>query len=210
MRDPLRTIRWLEAILNDPKRALQLHKGRTPGRGIRDFSEDHLPFLLGYLAILLFSPYLWYRVLSYERTPLLKALLTTVRGMLIPVFIVLLFLTFVGLYDRFLENRFTPGPTRSAEIDPEQHNRSLFFALPVSASLLFFWIHPLFGYLMLLAAITYSLIQIVHFQALYEKTTTRRTAAMLIAFGGVFLLPVVALLLAYNLLLTTRILLDLF
>jgi Sec-independent protein secretion pathway component TatC len=50
----------------------------------------------------------------------------------------------------------------------------------------------------------------VHFQALYEKSTIRRTAAMLIAFGGVFLLPVVALLLAYNLLLTTRILLDLF
>lgn len=210
MRDILRTIRWLEAILNDPSRALQMRKERPAGRGMRDFREDHLPFLLGYLALLPLSPYLWYRVFSLDRLPLLKAAFYTVPSMLVPVIVVLVFLVFAGLYDRFLENRHPPGPTRAAFRDADQHNRTLFLALPVSASLLCFLFHPLAGYLMLLASIVYSLIQAVHFQAEHEKTGIRRSAALMIAFAGFFLLPIIGLLFVYNILLTSRILIQLF
>ena len=209
MLDFFRSLKWLELILANPTQALQSRLERPMGKARRDFSQDHLIYYVVYFILLLFSPYLWYKVI-FSSLPSFKSLV-------IPPILCALFLVIVTLFDRLLEFR---NPTKTPIAKPQSHNRALFLSIPVSASLFFFLLHPLFGYLMLIAAATYSMIQIVRSITADQQTdqetgnqpqlTTGRIFALFISFCGIIMLPFVVLLMIYNLIITTRILTTIF
>ncbi|MBW7857424.1 MAG: hypothetical protein H3C43_03815 [Leptonema sp. (in: Bacteria)] len=202
MLDSFRSLYWLELILMNPKLALQSRLERPMGRVRHDFRQDHLVYYIAYFVLLLVSPYLWYNVL-FGRLP-------SFQSLLLPPFLAILFLLLITVFDRFIEYRNSPTNGKAPVANPNSHNRALFLSIPVSASLFFFILHPLFGYLMLFGAIVYSVIQTVQSIAGDQQLSVQRVFALLISFCGVFLLPIVALLLIYNLVITSRILTTIF
>jgi len=200
-----RALQLLDAVLRHPAKAAQMD--RSIQKGIVDFRNYHLPFIASYCILIFASPYLWYQLFT-KTTAIHRILTSTMKTMLIAPLSVILFLVFIGLYDRFTENRISPT-SRIEPPDPIEHNRGLFLSIPVSASLLFFLLHPLLGFLMLAISIAYSTAQIIRVQSFYENVSIQKTTARFLAFTVFFLLPLVAVLLVYNLSLTIRIFLNL-
>lgn len=205
-----RTERILENLLKSLTRldlqfrnvgdAISEHAGRPPGKAIRDFREDHLPFLLAYPLVVAASPSTWLKWHSAHAFP-------SVRSVLLPPLFVIALLFLSAFFDKLLE--FRHGPLRMRD-RPAVRNVTLFLTMPVSAALIFFLIHPLAGWLMLFSAAAFSLFQAAHYESTLRRGSMRSVVAEIIVAAGFLLLPLVGLLLLYNAVLTARILADLF
>lgn len=200
MENLFRTLQWLDLQFSHPRDALARHRERPPARAFRDFREDHLPFLLAYPLVLLLSPWTWIHYFLGGGIPSLRALA-------LPVFIVLAVLLLAVFFDKIREYRTAPGLRKE---QPAERNIALFFSLPVSASLIFFLVHPAAGFLALLASLAYSFLQFARYEASARNSPLRNVVAEMIVAAGFLLIPVAGLLLLYNLALTSRILVDLF
>lgn len=180
--------------------AVAEHARRRPGKAFRDFRQDHLPFVLSYPFLVAISPSTW---LKWHFTQTLPSF----RSLLLPPLLVVAIAILATFYDKLLE--FRHGPLRMQD-RPVVRNVTLFLSMPVSASLLFFLIHPAVGWLMLVASTGLSLFQAAHHEATLRKGSMRSVTAEIIVAAAFLLLPIVGLLLVYNLALTGRILADIF
>jgi len=192
----------VETILSNPKQAVSQFLERRPVRTLH-FLGYHAPFLILLPLFMFLSPYRLLMGNSLSRTTAL-----------FPVILILGFLALGAVFDRLQRYSNAAGldPDRQDffAMRPTGKNLSLFLHLPLSASAFLFFLHPLPGFLGLLITGIYCAHQSVVAWARLRQQTILESLSAYILSAGLTMLPVLALVLLYNLLKTAGIFRDLY
>lgn len=168
----------LERMARSPTEAIAAFVGRGRSRSWAVFRERHLPLLVFYPLAGLLCPYSY----VFGRGP------NFAMHVLVPFTLALLALVQAVLFDRILE--YESHRTLEVEGEPDHSQLALYLHLPVSAGGLFFFIHPVFGYLLLFAALAYSTTLSLTEQARARNISLARSIT---AYIKAALLPLLAL-----------------
>jgi hypothetical protein len=192
----------VETILTNPHQAAERFLEREPIRSLH-FLFFHLPFLLLLPVFVLISPYRLFSGSSFSTT-----------AAFFPVFLILGFLFLSAVFDRMQRFSTAGGldPDRKDyfSMDPPGKNLALFMHLPLSASTFLFFLHPLPGYLALFLTAVYCIYQSIVEWARIRNQTILESLATYVVTIGLGLLPVLILVLLYNILKTFGILGNLY
>lgn len=191
---------YLRAVLLEPREATDTFLLERPSRTLRLFVSYHLPYWILFSIIVIIAPHEWIHFdsewnVSFERN-------FYAADWLAPLFVASAPLVLAFVVDRLQKFRGSPQPFS----DQSYSNISFFLQLPVSAALFWFLIHPLAGYLLLFLSIIYCLyISVIQWSRLTGRTYYQILTDYLYSIL-LLMIPVIALLLIYNILLTYRIL----
>jgi len=164
----------------------------------RDFLwRQHVPLLLVFPLAYFACPAVWI-LFAFERggPP-------DLQGALLPVFVAFALLCFAALLDRMVLHDEPPA-LRDNQSAPLR-NVALFFHLPLSGAGLFFLLHPVAGWLGLLAAWLYSLWTSLEALRELQGKTRARIYAQVVQSGIVLLAPAALALLVFNIVRTVGI-----
>lgn len=191
--------RDVESILANPPAAISAFLMRPPVKTLRFFAQFHLPFLLLLPVFELVSPYRLIRGGGFYIPDLVG----------FPTILIVGLIVLGAVYDRMQRYSMAAGidPHRSDFFDmrPEGKNLSLFLYQPVSASVFLFFFHPVAGYLALVLTGVYCAYQSILGWARLRGQTIMEAFSVYVVSAGLLLLPLLLLVLAYNLLKTFRI-----
>lgn len=197
--NPRSALHHLSLIFNLGEGAVREHLKRTPVSPLRLFQTEHLPLLVSHPLFSLLSPFRWWNGIGIAEL---------FGAMVVPVIAVFIFLLPAAAFDRLLEHR--RGPHIADAEERRIKNVSLYLHLPVSGAGIFFLLHPMIGYLMILIAGLYSIY--LSIRAAVELHGLIPATALRYYIQGLILcmVPVVLFALLFNLYTTTVILIDLF
>ncbi|MEQ8350511.1 MAG: hypothetical protein RH862_03450 [Leptospiraceae bacterium] len=194
----------VEAILSRPAQATAEFLERPAVKSLRFFAIYHLPFLILLPFFTFISPYRLVFGGSFSKRDIFG----------FPTILILGFLCMGAVFDRM--QRYT----RAAGIDPERSNffdmrpagknLSLYLHLPLSASVFLFFLHPAAGYLGLLATAIYCAYQSIVAWARLRGQTILHSLSVYVLSAGMLMLPLLGLMILYNLLKTYRILREIY
>ncbi|MBR29791.1 MAG: hypothetical protein CMN77_00655 [Spirochaetaceae bacterium] len=194
----------VEAILMRPAQAVSDFLERPAIRSLRFVAFYHLPFLILLPLFVLISPYRLILGGSFSKRDVFG----------LPTVLILGFLCLGAVFDRM--QRYT----RAGGIDPERpdyfemrpdgKNLSLYLHIPVSASVFLFFFHPALGYLGLMATAVFSVYQSIVAWARLREETILRSLSIYVLSAGLLMLPLLGLMVLYNLLKTFRILREIY
>ncbi len=187
----LQPVRDLRAIFADYIAAAREHGSRPVSASFRFLRENHLGLVLLYPVFALACPYVW----------IVKGRISPATQIVMPVLLVGVFLLLALLYDKIMEHSRPP----SLPEDKEIRNLAVFLHLPVSAAGMFFFLHPGLGYLMVFAAAIYSILMSIRAQSLAHGRGLGDAFSRYIGAGLLLMVPLVLMLLAFNILRTVRI-----
>jgi len=180
------------AVLKSPADAVTDFLRLPSARSWRIITTYHLPLLALMLVCSLFSP--------------LRYLDLTFPGpgrILLPLVLASAWLTFAMVWDRVLEHRSTP-PLRDADYT-EKRNLILFLSLPVTGCALFFFIHPLAGYVVMLLAIVLTVKRGLQLASREFAMTVKQSIYYFLSTVALFQMIALVLLIVYNLFMTLRV-----
>lgn len=187
MAGPFPILSYLQLVLTDPDLAAERYPGEESA-SIRDrIIWIHLLFLLAIPILTWISP-----------IPLLLdgEFPSSWKKIFIAPFLAgsVLFLAF--FVDRLLMHEKPPGLQ-----DPEEKklgNLTLLFYIPVTATAPFYFVHPIAGHFFLILAILYSTIQAIRIQSKLRNKSVLELIARFLFAGILLSLPLVLLLLIWN------------
>ena len=194
----------VESILARPGQAVAEFLERPALKSLRFFAFYHLPFLILLPLFILISPYRLVLGSSFSKRDIFG----------FPTILILGFLSLGAVFDRMQRYSQAGGidPWRPDyfEMRPEGKNLSLYLHLPVSASVFLFFFHPILGYAGLLATAMYCVYQSIVAWARIRGQTILRSLSVYVLSAGLLMLPLLLLLILYNLLKTFRILREIY
>ena len=166
---------------------------RTPLTATQFFVRRHLPLLILYPICSTLAPYTWLKSGDFS----IKS------QILFPVLLPLVIIVLALVYDKISEYaRLEPVEDN---IRPLIRNVSSFLHLPLSGSALFFLIHPLIGYLMILTAAIYSIYLSIRAQAVFRRVSYARAIVHYISAAFFLFIPGFLMLFIINISLTIQI-----
>ncbi len=155
-------IEELENILSDAPAAASIEADRDSGP-FRVFLRIHLPFLLIFPVFFLTGPF----------GPLFLGSSRSWKGLIPAMVLVSVSLLLALTFDRILSHRIPPATDISDTRVPR--NVALHLHIPVTASGIFFFIHPAFGFIMLFLSIGLSIQRSIRMAARLHDIGRRRS-----------------------------------
>ncbi len=186
-------VRWLSAIFGGYESATRDFLRIYQGSALRLFLRLHAPLLVIF-------------PLAGARCPAVHLGLgrfSIALQIVVPLVLVIGALVFAALFDqvvRYADHPSMPSPAASSDGELRARNIALFLHLPLSATGIFFCLHPLLGYLMLLIALVYSLWIAIEATAIFYELSRARVLVHMINTVLLGLVPLAALVLAGNVL----------
>jgi len=152
----------LKLIFLKRERAVQDHMGRSVESALTLFTGEFLPLLIFFPLFSLISPYRWITGKSFKIS----------TDIILPLVLVLAFMGIAALYDKIMEH--SSGPGLEGDSPDRRKNISLFLHLPLMSCSIFYFIHPLFGLLMIFAGALFSIVLSVRACSIYRYITPAR------------------------------------
>lgn len=189
----------LRQILFEPDRAMDefIQKPATRTTGL--FFQIHFPYWVGFFLIILIAPHFWIGF-SEDWMPEISRRFRF-ADWVAPLTPVVANLVLAIAVDRLQKFRDSPEPFSNTSYS----NVSFYLQLPVSASLFWFLVHPVVGYIAVLIAIIFSLYISIRQWSRLSKRSYYQILTDYLYCVFLLMLPVVFLLLIYNILLTYKI-----
>lgn len=186
-------VRWLAAIFGGYESATRDFLRIYQGSALRLFLRLHAPLLVVFPLAGVLCPAVHVGLGRFS----------IALHCVVPLVFVLGALAFAALFDqivRYAGHPTMPPPAASSDGELRARNIALFLHLPLSATGVFFFLHPLLGYLMLLIALVYSLWIAIEATAIFYELSRARVLVHMINTVLLGLVPLAVIVLAGNLL----------
>lgn len=183
------SLRWLAELFRHPEQAAREYLRGNQGSALEMFLRLHLPVLVLYPVAGLLCPAVHLGLGRFSFTLQVVAPLVLVVGAL----------AFAVLFDqvaRFARHPEMETPENALRIK----NLALFSHLPLSAAGIFFILHPLIGFLMVLIALAYSVWTAIDLTSIFFEVSRARVLVYLINAALLGVVPLAALTFLVNIL----------
>ena len=189
-----RATRYLQEIFRDPAAATAAFLRETPrgATALQIFYRLHLPLLLTYPIAAALSPLVH----------LSRRGLSPIKHIILPLMLVAAFYVLALLFDRVI--RYAQHPRLEDPDETPIRDVALFLHLPLAAAGIFFVIHPLLGLLTTVLAGLHCIWISLDTTATCYGLSRAKAITHWISALFLLLIPVTALLLARNVLITVR------